>query len=224
MKRTLLILGASLTIAVPTFVAADGLVTNEKGANNLINLVTTPAVVQQDSSQAGFGDCTGADGNGAGRGGQMGMKHGRGQGMKGMRQGQGGNFEERKIELLGLAEKYSPDTVKEWTDSIAERDSLKEKWQSAEFAEARQSFMEEQQAAMEVLRDQVAAGEITRDEMREKMLEQKGNAEFRALYTDLQAAVDAGQKDEAKKLLEQMLQQFKERNKELQKRLDTVKK
>lgn len=216
MKKTLLILGASLTIAVPTFVAAEGHVFNGKEATNPVNAVSQPAVVQQDGSQSAFDDCTGRGGRGNGMG--------SGQGKMGMKQGQGGNFEARKAELVTLAEKYTPGAVNEWSEVIAEREGLKQKWLSEEYQEARQAYQEERQAMMQVLRDQAANGEITRVEMHQKMQDLKGNAENKGLYNELQAAVDAGNKEEAAKLLDEMLKQFKERNKELENRLHSVKK
>lgn len=224
MKKTLLILGASLTIAVPTFVAAEGLVFSDKEAANPVNALYQPAVVQPDGSQSSYGDCIGKGGRGNGMGrGEMGMQQGRGQGKMGMRQGQGGNFEERKTDLLTFAEKYTPDAVKEWTAVIAEREGLKEKWLSEEYQAARQSYQEERQAMMQELRDQVANGEMTRVDMQQKMMEIKGISENRGLYNDLQAAIDAENKEEAAKLLDELLKQFKERNNELKNRLDSVK-
>lgn len=232
MKRKLLILGASLTIAVPTFVAAEGLLTNQNDTANLVNGVNTPAVVQQSNGQAALADCNGEGGRGAGkgfgRGGQMGkgqgMMQGRGQMQNGMHQGQGGNFEERKTELLDLVGKYSSDTLKDWETLIEERDALKEQWLNPENEAARQSYMQERQAEMRALRDQVAKGELTREEMRERMMEQKGNNENRGVYLELQAAVDAADKDKAAALLGQMLEQFKDRNADLKNRLEDVKK
>lgn len=225
MKRKLLILGASLTIAVPTFVAAEGLLSNQDNTSN----VQTPVVVQQGSGQTALGDCTGEGprgGKGFGSGGQLGKGQGmmgKGQGMMGMQRGQGGNFEERKTELLAIVGKYSPETKGEWQEVIEERDKLKNQWLSPENEEARQTYMEKRQAEMQILRDQFVKGEITREEMRERMMEQKGSAENRGVYLDLKAAVDSGDKDKVGELLQQMLEQFKERNNELQNRLEDVK-
>ena len=226
MKRKLLILGASLTIAVPSFVAAEGLLSNQDNTSN----VQTPVVVQQGSGQTALGDCTGEGprgGKGFGSGGQMGKGQGmmgKGQGMMGMKRGQGGNFDERKTELLSLVEKYSPDTKDDWQAVIEKRDELKDQWLSPENEEARQTYMEERQAEMQILRDQLVKGEITREEMRERMMNQKGNAENRGVYLDLQAAVDAGDKEQIGALLKQMLEEFLERNAELENRLKDVKK
>ncbi|HAQ07218.1 MAG TPA: hypothetical protein DCR24_06730, partial [Bacillus bacterium] len=215
-----------LTIAVPSFVAAEGLISNQDNTSN----VQTPVVVQQGSGQTALGDCTGEGprgGKGFGSGGQMGKGQGmmgKGQGMMGMKRGQGGNFDERKTMLLSLVEKYSPDTKDDWQAVIEKRDELKDQWLSPENEEARQTYMEERQAEMQILRDQLVKGEITREEMRERMMNQKGNAENRGVYLDLQAAVDAGDKEQIGALLKQMLEEFLERNAELENRLKDVKK
>ncbi|WP_210366089.1 hypothetical protein [Bacillus sp. REN3] len=214
MKKKTLFLGAALIIAVPSFVAAEGLLVNRTDAS-------APLSVQENGGQT-LVDCTGdrrMDG-GFGRG----MQQGKGQGRMGMQQGQGGQFADRSAELLDLVGKYSPSTVDEWKKIIDEREKLKEDWLSPDYDEARQKYMEERHAAMQAFRDQFAKGEITREEMREKLFIEKGNQGQRGMYSNLQAAVAENDKDEAAKILGQMLDQFKERNDDLKKRLEDVKK
>lgn len=128
------------------------------------------------------------------------------------------NWEEKMKEndtlLLSWVNTYSPEKKQEWTKVIAEGKDLRAKWHSPEYAKQREQWKMKKMAQMESLKKSFEQGKITKEEFYSK-LHGAGNMEFWITYHELKMAVEAKDQQKAKKLMDQMLVQYKMHNEKI---------
>ncbi|WP_053366380.1 hypothetical protein [Bacillus sp. FJAT-27245] len=147
----------------------------------------------------------------------------------GARQLKVGPFRITDEEYVAWAEKYTPDRVAEWKEVLAERERLKERWNSPEMAakrEAVQKKREDRRKEITILKKQYESGKLTKEEYMKKAYEivrmgmnygMKGHA----LAINLKIAVEENNSRQAALFLNEMLVYFKEHNERIEKKMET---
>ncbi|WP_462409663.1 hypothetical protein [Neobacillus sp. Marseille-QA0830] len=124
----------------------------------------------------------------------------------------------REQKLLAWVDQYTPDKKQEWTTVMAERKELRNQWMSPENATKREKWKTEKMAKMKELRKQLEEGKITKEEFIKQIHGGKGIEEWKSFH-DLRLAVEKQDSAQATAILNQLLVQYKERNKMLREKL-----
>jgi len=118
---------------------------------------------------------------------------------------------ERQQKILSWVIQYTPDKKAEWTKVLEEKETLRNKWMSPEYASKRDKWKEQKMAQMKELRTQLKAGKITKEEFMKKVHGNKAMGHWKTFH-DLEVAVEAKNDKHAAELLNQLLQQNKQHN------------
>ncbi|MFZ5631301.1 MAG: hypothetical protein ACOY40_00470 [Bacillota bacterium] len=120
--------------------------------------------------------------------------------------------------ILELAGKYTPESLEEWKNTLAEQEQLKNDLMKKRppVDKQRPQLSDEAKEKVKAIREDVKSGKLTPEEAREEMdkLGLKGREDFDKdnLMVQFREAVRANDETKIKELLPQMLQQLKEKN------------
>jgi hypothetical protein len=113
----------------------------------------------------------------------------------------------KEQKLLSLAAVYTPEKQKEWSKVISERNKLREKWLSPEYAEKREKWKIKNKARVEALQKELNSGKITKEEFMKKVHGEKMLNSWKT-YNELMDAVKNNNKKSAAVRLNQLLIQY----------------
>lgn len=117
----------------------------------------------------------------------------------------------KEQKLLSMVSVYTPEKKTEWVKIINERNKMREKWLSPEFAEKRALWKKEKMSKIKEFQKQYDEGKMTKEEFIKKVHGSKpiGN---RKTYNELKVAVQNKNNKKAALLLNQLLVQYKQQN------------
>jgi hypothetical protein len=121
---------------------------------------------------------------------------------------------EREKMLLSWVGQYTPEKKAEWTKVLAEKRTLSNQWMSPEYAEKREQWKKEKMAKIDELKKQFDAGKITKEEFIKQAHGGKEMAHWKTFH-ELRIAVDKKDNKQAGLLLNQLLDQTKQRNEKI---------
>ncbi|PLR94134.1 hypothetical protein [Bacillus sp. T33-2] len=132
-----------------------------------------------------------------------------------------------KEEVLEYVQKYNPKKLDQWKNAFLDRENLHKRWASPEMDAERKAWIEAKREEKQKIQNSYVKGDISLKEMRIKMRALRGTAHKRRMgnpfiYRDLQLADKAGRKQDAVKVLDEMLLQMKERNNSLRALIEEI--
>lgn len=125
---------------------------------------------------------------------------------------------EREQQLSTWVDQYTPEKKEEWTKLLQERKALRDKWLSPEFASKREKWKQEKMTKMQELKKQYEEGKITKEELMKKAHGGKDFSHWKT-YHELKKAVESKNDAQAKQLLNQLLEQYKQHNEMIKERM-----
>ncbi len=147
---------------------------------------------------------------------------------------------DHRVKLLPIVEKYSPETLEDWTEVLKERKELRRdlvklhKSKKALVDSERKELRKKNNEYINELRSQVEKGEINQQEAKEKYQQFKmkgkgkrnsnykeGREEYIKLRKDLMEAVSKDDGQNAKQLLDQLYVKYKESNEAIKGKLNS---
>lgn len=120
-------------------------------------------------------------------------------------------MKQKEQKLLGLVGVYTPQNKKEWAKVISERNSMREKWLSPQFAKKRAKWQKEKMAKIDALQKQYADGKLNKEEFMKKVHGSKALGNHNT-YHELKEAVKNKNNKKAALLLNRLLVQYKQQN------------
>ncbi|MDR7000685.1 hypothetical protein [Neobacillus niacini] len=117
----------------------------------------------------------------------------------------------REGKILAWVDQYTPEKKAEWTQMFSEKKVLMMKWLSPQNVAKREQWKKERMEKMEKYRKQYDAGKITKEEFLKKVHGGKDMGHWQT-YHELEKAVSEKNKKDAKKYLNQLLEQYKAHN------------
>lgn len=206
MKRKALLIGASLTLALPLFAYASG-ADNGTKTNEQLPKVAIDNTQTANNSFRWNEQCDGTGPQGK-------TQFGQGRQMMGPYQSEQRQIKEK--ELLGLVKQYAPDQVNEWEKVIKERTTLHEQLFAQRSQSNNQWQGQGQGQGKRRGQGMMNGGPAFNDQANMQ-------GEQRYYCQDLDKAIAAGNKEEINKQLNVMLDHYKERNEWLQSRINEIK-
>ncbi|TDK63242.1 hypothetical protein E2K98_07275 [Bacillus salipaludis] len=117
----------------------------------------------------------------------------------------------REGKILGWVNQYTPEKKEAWTKMFSEKKVLMMKWLSPQNAAKREQWKKERMEKMEKFRKQYDEGKITKEEFLKKVHGGKDMSHWQT-YHEIEEAVAEKNNEEAKKYLNQLLEQYKAHN------------
>ncbi|OIK15611.1 hypothetical protein BIV60_08690 [Bacillus sp. MUM 116] len=120
----------------------------------------------------------------------------------------------REGKILAWVSQYTPEKKKEWTKMFSEKKVLMMKWLSPQNASKREQWKKERMEKIKKYRKQYDEGKITKEEFLKKVHDGKDMSHWQT-YHELEKAVAEKNSENAKKYLNQLLEQYTAHNKML---------
>ncbi|MDP4084356.1 MAG: hypothetical protein Q8934_07025 [Bacillota bacterium] len=120
-------------------------------------------------------------------------------------------MKEREQKLYSWVDQYTPEKKDEWAKVLEERKELHKKWHSPEFKVKHEQWKKERMVKIQELQKQYDQGKITKEEFMKKAHGGKDFSHWKSFH-DVEQAVKSKNDEKTAQLLNQLLEQNKQRN------------